>query len=45
MEDDVKKEFWLIYGIFLKGLDPFKIQSCFKLEFLLEFIILNPFGI
>jgi hypothetical protein len=40
-----RKNFGELMDFFLKGLNPFKIQTCFKLEFFLEFIILNPFGI
>jgi hypothetical protein len=40
-----RKIFGEFIGFFPKGLNPFKIQSSFKLEFLLEFIIKNLFGI
>jgi hypothetical protein len=32
-------------GFFAKGLNPFKIEISFKLEFFLEFIIQNVFEI
>jgi hypothetical protein len=40
-----RKDFGEFMDFFLKGLNPFKIQTYFKLEFFLEFIILDPFGI
>jgi hypothetical protein len=37
-------EFYRIYQIFQKGLNPFKIHGIFKFEFILEFITCNPLG-
>jgi hypothetical protein len=37
-----RKNFGEFMNFFLKGLSPFKIQSSFKLDFVMEFIIENP---
>jgi hypothetical protein len=36
-----RKNFSGFMRLFPKGLNPFKIQACFKLELVLEFIIQN----
>jgi hypothetical protein len=38
------KDFGELMEFFLKGLNSFKIQTSFKLDFLLKFIIQNPEG-
>jgi hypothetical protein len=41
----VDMEFYRIYQIFRKGLNPFKIQGRFKFEFVPETVTENPEGI
>jgi hypothetical protein len=45
MKYHAKKDFWWIYGIFPKGLNPFKIQGTFKLEIVPKFMAWYPAGI